>query len=63
MIKVEHKSKKEIVEIGRKIGEAFAAENAGIVTMLPREQSVKAFEIMTEYFYRAGGAVCHIGKR
>lgn len=54
MIKVEHKSKKEIVEIGRKIGEAFAAENAGIVTMLPREQSVKAFEIMTEYFYRAG---------
>lgn len=54
MIKVENKSKKEIAEIGRKIGEAFAAENAGIVTMLSREQSVKAFEIMTEYFYRAG---------
>ena len=54
MIKVENKSKKEIAEVGRKIGEAFAAENAGIVTMLTREQSVRAFEIMTEYFYRAG---------
>lgn len=54
MIRVENKSKKEIAKIGRRIGEAFAAENAGIVTMLPREQSVRAFEIMTEYFYRAG---------
>lgn len=54
MIKVENKSKKEIAKIGRRIGEAFAAEKAGIVTMLKREQTIKAFEIMTEYFYRAG---------
>lgn len=54
MIKVENKSKKEIAGIGRRIGEAFAAEKAGIVTMLTREQTVKAFEIMTECFYRAG---------
>lgn len=54
LIKVENKSKEEIAEIGRKVGEAFAAEKAGIVTMLTREQAVKAFEIMTEYFYRAG---------
>lgn len=54
MIKVENKSKEEIAEIGRKIGEAFADEKAGLVTMLTREQAVKAFEIMTEYFYRAG---------
>ena len=54
MIKIENKSKEEIAEIGRKIGEAFADEKAGLVTMLTREQAVKAFEIMTEYFYRAG---------
>ncbi|MCM1543359.1 MAG: GNAT family N-acetyltransferase [Blautia sp.] len=54
MLKVENKSKEEIAEIGRRIGEAFAAEKAGIVTMLTEEQAVKAFEIMTEYFYRAG---------
>lgn len=54
LIKVENKSKEEIAEIGRKIGEAFAAEKAGIVTMLAEEQTVKAFEIMTECYYRAG---------
>ena len=54
MFKVENKSKEEIAEIGRKIGAAFAAEKAGIVTMLTEAQAVKAFEIMTEYFYRAG---------
>lgn len=54
MLKVENKSKEEIAEIGRKIGEAFAAEKAGIVTMVTEEQAVKVFEIMTEYFYRAG---------
>ncbi len=54
MLKVENKSKEEIAKIGRKIGEAFAAEKAGIVTLLTEEQTVKAFEIMTEYFYRAG---------
>lgn len=54
LIKVENKTKEEIAEIGRKIGEAFAAEKAGIVTMLTEEQTVKAFEIMTECYYRAG---------
>lgn len=54
MIKVENKSKEEIAEIGKSIGEAFAAEKAGIVTMFTREQAVKAFEIMTDYFYKAG---------
>lgn len=54
MIKVENKSKEEITEIGRKIGKAFAAEKAGMATMLTEEQTVKAFEIMTEYYYRAG---------
>lgn len=54
MRKVEDKSKEEIVKIGRKIVEAFAAEKAGIVTLLTEEQTVKAFEIMTDYFYRAG---------
>lgn len=54
MLKVENRSQEEIARIGRKIGEAFAAEKAGIVTMVTEEQAVKAFEIMTEYFYRAG---------
>lgn len=53
MVKVKNKSKEEIAEIGRKIGEAFAAEKAGIVTMVTEEQAVKAFEIMTEYYYCA----------
>ena len=54
MIKVENKSRKEIADIGRRIGEAFADEKAGTVTMLTREQTIKSFEIMTEWFYRAG---------
>lgn len=54
MIKVENKSKDEIAKIGRRIGEAFAAEKDGIVTMVTREQAVKAFEIITDYYYRAG---------
>ena len=33
MIKVENKSRKEIADIGRRIGEAFADEKAGTVTM------------------------------
>lgn len=52
--KIENKSKEEIAKIGRKIGEAFAVEKGGIVTMLTREQAVKAFEIMIECYYRAG---------
>ena len=54
MLKVDNKSEEEITKIGRKIGEAFAAKKAGIVTLLTEEQTVKAFEIMTDYFYRAG---------
>lgn len=54
MLKVENRSKEEIAEIGRKIGAAFAAEKAGIVTALTEEQAVKAFEIMTEFYYRLG---------
>ena len=54
MLKVENRSKEEIAEIGRKIGEAFAAEEAGIATLLTEEQIVKAFEIMTDCYYRVG---------
>lgn len=43
MIKVENKSRKEIADIGRRIGEAFADEKAGTVTMLTREQTIKGF--------------------
>ena len=41
MIKVENKSRKEIADIGRRIGEAFADEKAGTVTMLTREHRHK----------------------
>ena len=54
MIKVENRSKEEISEIGRRIGEAFAAEKEGLVTLLPPEQTVKMFEIITDYYYRSG---------
>ena len=60
MRKIEDKSKEEIVKIGRKIGEAFAAEKAGIVTLLTEEQTVKAFEIMTDYFYRQVCCIPHL---
>ena len=52
MIKIENKSPEEIAEIGREIGKAFAAEKDGIVKLLTEEQTIKAFEIMTECFYR-----------
>ncbi|MCM1167624.1 MAG: N-acetyltransferase [Lachnospiraceae bacterium] len=54
MIKVENKTASEIAELGRKIGEAFAAENGGIASSLTKEHIVKFFEIMTECYYRAG---------
>ena len=54
MIKIENKSPEEIAEIGREIGKAFAAEKDGIVKLLTEEQTIKAFEIMTECFYRMG---------
>ena len=47
MLKVENKSKEEITRIGRKIGEAFVAEKGGIATLLTEEQTVKAFEIIS----------------
>ena len=63
MIKVENKSRKEIADIGRRIGEAFADEKAGTVTMLTREQTIKGFEIMTEWFLQSRNSVYHIGNR
>ena len=33
---------------------SFAAEGDGIATTAPREDIIKAFEIMTEYFYNSG---------
>ena len=36
MLKVKNKSKEEIARSGRKIGEAFAAEKAGIATLHDR---------------------------
>lgn len=54
MIKIKHMSDKELKELGRRVGEAFCAENEGIVLTVPRGDMVKAFEIMTEYYYRAG---------
>ncbi|MCM1062139.1 MAG: N-acetyltransferase [Eubacterium sp.] len=54
MIKVENKTESEIAAIGRKIGEAFAAEKGGIAGTVTKEQVVKFFEIMTECYFRAG---------
>lgn len=54
MIKVEKKSAAEIAAIGRRIGEAFAAERGGIAATVTEEQIVKFFEIMTECYFRAG---------
>ena len=51
VLKVENKSKEKIAEFGRKIGEAFSAEKAGIVTLVTEEQPVRVFEIMIDYFY------------
>ena len=47
IIKVEHKTDCELLEIGRKIGESFAAEKSGVVTILPKNHIVKTFQIMT----------------
>lgn len=54
MIKVDSMSEAELKALGRRVGEAFCAENEGIVTTVPRDDMVKAFEIVTEYYYRAG---------
>lgn len=54
MIKVEKLTREELEELGRRVGEAFVSENEGIVTTAPQEDMVKAFAIMTEYYYRAG---------
>lgn len=54
MIKIQNRTHQELTEIGRKIGEAFAAEQSGVVTMLPKEHIVKTFEIMTEFYYNLG---------
>lgn len=54
IVKVQSKTDEQIAEIGRKIGSAFAAENSGIVTKVPREDVIKIFEIMTEFYYKLG---------
>lgn len=54
MIKVTDMSKEELVYYGTQIGEAFVAEGAGLAAIASKEDMVKAFEIMTEYFYKAG---------
>jgi hypothetical protein len=39
-MKSENRSNEEIAKIGRKIGEAFAAEKAGIVTLLTEDRQL-----------------------
>lgn len=54
IIKVENKTDSELLEIGRRIGESFAAEKSGVVTIIPRDHIVKTFQIMTEFYYKLG---------
>lgn len=54
MEKVNYLSEEELIYIGRQIGEAFVAENDGIAVNVPKEDAIKAFEIMTEYYYKSG---------
>lgn len=54
MQKLTSMTKEELAHYGTLIGEAFAAEGDGIATTAPREDIIKAFEIMTEYFYNSG---------
>lgn len=54
IVKVQNKTDKELADIGRKIGEAFAGENAGVVSEMPQTHVVKIFQIMTEFYYRLG---------
>lgn len=54
MEKVDYLSEEELINIGRQIGEAFVAENDGIAINVPKEDAIKAFEIMTEYYYKSG---------
>ena len=54
MQKVEFMTEEELVKYGTLIGEAVVAENDGIAATASGEDIVKAFEIMTEYFYKAG---------
>ena len=54
MEKVNFLSEEELIYIGRQIGEAFVAENDGIAANVPKEDAIKAFEIMTEYYYKSG---------
>ena len=46
MQKVSNMTKEELAHYGTLIGEAFAAEGDGIATTAPREDIIKAFEIM-----------------
>ena len=42
-------TKEELAHYGTLIGEAFAAEGDGIATTAPREDIIKAFEIIDVY--------------
>lgn len=54
MIKLEGLSDERLKELGRRVGEAFCSEGDGIAMILPKDDAVKALEIMTECYYRAG---------
>lgn len=54
MQKVTSMTKEELAHYDTLIGEAFATENDGIATTAPKKDIIKAFEIMTEYFYNSG---------
>lgn len=54
MIKLENLSAEKLKELGKRVGETFYAENEGIAMTIPKEDAIKAFEIMTECYYRAG---------
>lgn len=54
MQKIKHMSQEELIKYGTLIGEAFALEGDGIAATASKEDIVKAFEIMTEYFYKSG---------
>lgn len=53
MIKVNEWTNKDIVKYGRLIGQAFA-DSEGTPAHVPREYTIKAYMIFTEFFYNTG---------
>lgn len=62
IIKVEHKTDCDLLEIGRKIGESFAAEKSGVVTILPKNHIVKTFQINDRVLLQARGTLSNLRK-